>query len=203
VASKIAKLTTLTVLGASSFLPQESKDIGFRRIGVSPSDIDPNATLIGRIIEEEKPLDRNNCKEIIGTPYNSEQERSWYLENCKVVQQAETSSSKLGSFSATHLGESFVGDTMGCAGAGVYLSEDESMLAVSPERYTEWPCGTVLRVTNPQNGQSIVVTRKDSCPGCGAYNLDLSEAGLDKLGGRTGSGKLEGLQVEVLHVPGR
>lgn len=75
---------------------------------------------------------------------------------------------------ATHYGESYNGQPLGCSGAGVYRSRDPSIVAVGPARYREWPCGTQLLVRGPAG--SVVVRRVDSCPGCGANVLDLSEA---------------------------
>mgnify|MGYP001579982932 CR=1 FL=1 len=75
---------------------------------------------------------------------------------------------------ATHYGESYNGQRMGCSGAP-YRSEDPTILAVGPGRYAAWPCGTRLLVTGPVG--EIVVTRQDSCPGCAPNVLDLSERG--------------------------
>ena len=74
---------------------------------------------------------------------------------------------------ATHYGYSYHWQRMGCG--GIYSSYDESIVAVSPARYAEWPCGTELLVTGPAG--SIVVSRQDSCPGCSPNMIDLSEAG--------------------------
>ena len=62
---------------------------------------------------------------------------------------------------------------MGCG--GVYSSNDITIMAVSPARYREWPCGTRVQVCGPAG--CIVVTRQDACPGCYANLVDLSEAG--------------------------
>ena len=97
-----------------------------------------------------------------------------------------------GPFVATRYGESYNGSTLGCGG-GVYSSADVSILAAPPAKYSAWPCGTVLRITNPANGRSIVVRRADSCPGCAANHVDLSEAGIAALGGRD---YLSGLIIE-------
>lgn len=75
---------------------------------------------------------------------------------------------------ATHYGPSYNGSPLGCAGYGVYRSGDPTIVAVGPARYREWPCGTLLRLCGPAG--CAVVVRKDSCPGCGPYLLDLSEA---------------------------
>lgn len=75
----------------------------------------------------------------------------------------------------THYGESFNGQQLGCD-TGPYSSEDASIVAVGPSRYSEWPCGTLLRVCGP--GSCIVAQRVDGCPGCGPNHIDLSEQGL-------------------------
>jgi hypothetical protein len=65
----------------------------------------------------------------------------------------------------THYGESFNGLTMGCG--GIYSSDNLSIAAVAyPSRNTEWPCGTAFLVEGPAG--SLLVSRTDSCPGCGA-----------------------------------
>jgi hypothetical protein len=74
---------------------------------------------------------------------------------------------------ATHYGPSFNGQPLGC-GNGVYSSHDPSIVAVSPARYAEWPCGTQLQVCGP--GGCVVATRQDACPGCHPNVVDLSEA---------------------------
>ena len=80
---------------------------------------------------------------------------------------------------ATHYGESYEGLRMGCPGAGVYRGSDPGIVAVSPSRYSEWPCGQRLLVVGPRG--SIYVTRQDACPGCDKHGwpemIDLSEAG--------------------------
>ncbi|MGD9883959.1 MAG: RlpA-like double-psi beta-barrel domain-containing protein [Reyranella sp.] len=71
---------------------------------------------------------------------------------------------------------SYVGSPLGCSGEGVYTSEDTTIVAVSPARYREWPCGTPIRVCGAAG--CIEGRRRDSCPGCSANHVDLSEAGL-------------------------
>lgn len=88
-------------------------------------------------------------------------------------------------FSATRYGESYEGEPLGCPGytlpAGradrLYHSADTQILAASPAFYRTWECGKYLQVTNLRNGQQLEVVRMDSCPGCGDYQIDLSEAG--------------------------
>jgi expansin (peptidoglycan-binding protein) len=75
---------------------------------------------------------------------------------------------------ATHYGEAYQGGVLGC-GTGYYDTNNPDIAAVGPGRYTEWPCGTKLRVCGPAG--CIVVTRHDACPGCSPNVLDLSEAG--------------------------
>lgn len=76
---------------------------------------------------------------------------------------------------ATHYGESYNGSNLGC-GTGTYSSSNPDIVAVSPARYGEWPCGTVFEVCGA--GGCIRATRHDACPGCSANHLDLSEAGI-------------------------
>jgi hypothetical protein len=74
---------------------------------------------------------------------------------------------------ATSYGASYNGQPMGCG--GVYSSNDITIMAVSPARYREWPCGTPVQVCGPAG--CIVVIRQDACPGCYVNLVDLSEAG--------------------------
>lgn len=81
---------------------------------------------------------------------------------------------------ATHYGggpawgdvANYNGQTLGCG--GIYRSEDPTIVAVSPYRAGEWPCGTQLYVCGPVG--CVTVTRQDACPGCSANVLDLSES---------------------------
>ena len=79
---------------------------------------------------------------------------------------------------------------MGCG--GTYDTADPTIVAVSPDRYESWPCGTRLRVTGPAGTQDVV--RTDSCPGCTGNWLDLSEAGHERV---CGVGTCE-ITIEVL-----
>jgi hypothetical protein len=47
---------------------------------------------------------------------------------------------------------------------------------VGPNMYTDFPCGTPIEVCGPKG--CINGIRKDACPGCAAYQVDLSTAGL-------------------------
>jgi hypothetical protein len=69
------------------------------------------------------------------------------------------------------------GNDLGCLGAGKYDPADSTVIAVAPAQYSQFPCGTSLEVCGP--GGCIVGTRKDSCPGCGSYHVDLSRAGIN------------------------
>lgn len=76
---------------------------------------------------------------------------------------------------ATHYGESYNGQVMGCRPHAPYWSSDSTIVAVSPDRYVSWPCGTEFRIHGPVG--SIYGYRQDSCPGCRGNHVDLSEAG--------------------------
>jgi hypothetical protein len=97
----------------------------------------------------------------------------------------------------------YAGQPLGCGG-GVYDPYDPTIVAVGPARYAEWPCGVQLQVCArglevPRMGSGekgpgafakqgrdemsvvrcITVVRHDSCPGCGPYLIDLSEAAFE------------------------
>jgi hypothetical protein len=84
----------------------------------------------------------------------------------------------------TRYGRSYAGQSLGC-GTGVYDPEEPAIIAVGPSRNSDWPCGAVLRVCGP--GGCIVGVRHDSCPGCGPYVIDLSEAGIEIVCGYAGA----------------
>lgn len=86
----------------------------------------------------------------------------------------------------THYGASYNGSVLGCSGAGYYSSVDDSIAAVGYPYSNEWPCGTALELANPVTQQTLVVIRKDTCPGCGANLIDLSEAGITAICGGLG-----------------
>lgn len=89
-----------------------------------------------------------------------------------------STASSAGTFSgsATAYHDSFTNKKMGCTGAGPYLPTDISIIAVGPAMYDQFPCGTKIEVCGPKGCLSGV--RKDTCPGCLAYHVDLSRAGL-------------------------
>jgi LysM repeat protein len=77
--------------------------------------------------------------------------------------------------SATAYAEYFNGRNMGCRGAGPFSSKDITVIAVGPAMYDAFPCGTPIEVCGAKG--CITGVRKDSCPGCTAYHVDLSRAG--------------------------
>lgn len=85
-------------------------------------------------------------------------------------------------FRVTHYGESYNGQRMGCG--GIYSSNDTTIAAVGYPYNAAWPCGTVLELEGPAG--SLVVIRQDTCPGCGAGLIDLSEAGIIEVCGSLG-----------------
>lgn len=97
---------------------------------------------------------------------------------------------------ASHYGESYEGGILGCgrydSGDGRYHSADTSIAATNNP---EWGCFQQLRVCARMDEFSesrslsadqlvpqmrcIEVIRQDSCPGCRATDIDLSEAGFE------------------------
>ena len=65
---------------------------------------------------------------------------------------------------------------MGCIPYNDYQAADWTIIAVGPDHYEDWPCGTVLEVCGAAG--CIQGERQDSCPGCGIKHLDLSVAGI-------------------------
>ena len=132
-------------------------------------------------------------------------------------------------------GPDYNGLSLGCGASaagsaykdGLYHSDDPTILAAPPSRYAEWPCGTRLRLcvevakagqagaADAAGGESnsagakrcIEVERVDSCPGCGANQVDLSEAAITwlcsgdpTLYARTGEtcDHVSGISIEVI-----
>lgn len=73
----------------------------------------------------------------------------------------------------------FNGGALACG--GVYSSWDDSIAAVGPSRYADWPCGTPFYICGPAGCAQVF--RRDSCPGCSANHLDLSEVAHQKVCG--------------------
>ena len=84
---------------------------------------------------------------------------------------------------ATYYWDGLTGNRLGCNGYDedgepviwVYDPLDVTIIAVGPDHYEDWPCGTILEVCG--SGGCIVGERKDSCPGCAINHLDLSRLG--------------------------
>ena len=70
---------------------------------------------------------------------------------------------------------------MGCNGAGVYNTQDITVIAVGRAAHDDFPCGTLIEVCGPKG--CIKGVRKDSCPGCPGYDVDLSRAGFNAVCG--------------------
>lgn len=66
------------------------------------------------------------------------------------------------------------GSPMGCLPLNPYRGADSTIVAIGPERYKEWPCGTRFEICGPAS--CAVVSRQDSCPGCWPNHFDLSVA---------------------------
>lgn len=71
----------------------------------------------------------------------------------------------------TFYGPGYDARPMGCG--GTYWASDPTIAAVGPSRYAAWPCGTELEISGPAG--TIRVVRRDSCPGCAADMVDLSD----------------------------
>jgi len=85
---------------------------------------------------------------------------------------------------ATHYGSQYNGQPLGC-GAGLYASDDPSIVAVGPANFRDWSCGAVMRICGPAG--CLIAVRQDSCPGCTTNVVDLSESGLELVCGYSAS----------------
>ena len=61
------------------------------------------------------------------------------------------------------------------------MPNDPTIIAVGSARDIEWGCGASLNVCGSVG--CITGMRQDSCPGCGRYHIDLSEAGMSRVCG--------------------
>ena len=90
--------------------------------------------------------------------------------------------------SVTPYSDSLAGLTLGCNGYGGYNPEDPTVIAVGPEHYEDWPCGTQLGVCSVDTATGVITScivgvRQDSCPGCTGNHLDVSRAAFEILCG--------------------
>ena len=108
-----------------------------------------------------------------------------------------TPTGRLVAGAVTHYGASYNGLPLGCG--GTYLSENPTIIAVGPDHYGEWPCGTFMVVCGPAG--CLVGVRQDSCPGCTEGVLDLSESGIAIVCGAgvgTCSTMAQALRIQVI-----
>jgi hypothetical protein len=90
--------------------------------------------------------------------------------------------------SVTPYADALAGSTLGCNGYGVYDPNNPTVIAVGPEHYEDWPCGTNLGVCGVDTNTGVVTScivgvRQDSCPGCVGNHLDVSRAAFEILCG--------------------
>jgi hypothetical protein len=90
--------------------------------------------------------------------------------------------------SVTPYSDALAGSNVGCNGYGPYNPDDTTVIAVGPDHYDDWPCGTTLGVCGIDPDTGIVTTcivgvRQDSCPGCVAHHMDVSRAAFNLLCG--------------------
>ncbi|KZV72798.1 hypothetical protein PENSPDRAFT_575512, partial [Peniophora sp. CONT] len=72
----------------------------------------------------------------------------------------------------------------GVAGACGQVNPDSAFIvAEQAQRYKASDCGRQVRVTNNNNGKSVVAKVADKCPGCqgNANSLDLSQGAFDAI----------------------
>ena len=79
----------------------------------------------------------------------------------------------------THYGVGFQGQTMGCEAAGPYDTHNPWIIAVAPSSGLH--CGDLVYISGPAGANTGIVL--DTCGGCGPTNLDLSEAGIERICG--------------------
>ena len=91
---------------------------------------------------------------------------------------------------------------LGCAryenqrGDNIYDTTDPSIAAtLQLAEGGLWSCGTRFLLTGPAG--TIRVIRQDSCPGCGPRDIDLSEAGFERVCGPLSVGRCD-IAIEVL-----
>lgn len=80
---------------------------------------------------------------------------------------------------ATHYGEDYNGQQLGCAGSGLYESANSTIVAVGYN--SQFKCNDHLLIGGPLG--TIETWVSDTCPGCVGDNVDLSEAGIAKVCG--------------------
>ncbi|KZV72806.1 hypothetical protein PENSPDRAFT_683380 [Peniophora sp. CONT] len=72
----------------------------------------------------------------------------------------------------------------GVAGACGQVNPDSALIvAVQAQRFNTGLCGRQVQVTNTNNGESVVATVADECPGCqgNPNSLDLSEGAFEQI----------------------
>ena len=86
--------------------------------------------------------------------------------------------------------------TSGAHAGGFMLTSFYSPRAANIAAHRTLPFGTQLRLTNPRNGHSVVVTIRDRGPFVRGRSLDISRAYAQQLGiTRVGVARLEVTQV--------